>query len=59
VCDIRNAAAGCLDIQPDQVYQPNDLANRRQLRTLAPVTWRPFDSFMDRLQIHFSIGQAF
>jgi outer membrane protein insertion porin family len=59
VCDIRNPAAGCLDIQPDQVYQPNDLANRRQLRTLAPVTWRPFDSFMDRLQIHFSIGQAF
>jgi outer membrane protein assembly factor BamA len=59
VCDNRNPAVGCTDIVPGETYQPGDLANRRQLRTLAPVTWRPYSSFMDRLQFHFSIGQAF
>jgi hypothetical protein len=40
-------------------YAQGDLANRRKLRTLTPVAWRPHDSFTDRLQFHFSIGQAF
>lgn len=49
----------CVDIDPDQVYTPDQLANRRKLRTLAPVRWQPHGSFIDRLQFHFSIGQAF
>jgi len=54
VCDNRNRPAPCTDILPDVTYAPGDLANRRKLRALAPVLWRP-----DRLQFHFSIGQAF
>jgi outer membrane protein assembly factor BamA len=57
VCDAT--VTPCADIDPDRVYSPDQLANRRKLRTLAPVRWQPYDSFMDRLQLHFSIGQAF
>jgi outer membrane protein assembly factor BamA len=59
VCDDRNRPAPCTDILPDVTYAPGDLANRRKLRALPPVVWRPYDSFTDRLQFHFSIGQAF
>jgi outer membrane protein assembly factor BamA len=57
VCNARIAPCG--EIEPGVTYAPGDLANRRKLRTLAPVAWRPHDSFTDRLQFHFSIGQAF
>jgi outer membrane protein assembly factor BamA len=57
VCNAR--VTPCGDIEPGVTYAPGDLANRRKLRTLAPVAWRPHDSFTDRLQFHFSIGQAF
>jgi outer membrane protein insertion porin family/translocation and assembly module TamA len=59
VCDDRQQPLPCVDIQPDVTYTPGDLANRRKLRSLAPVVWNPYGSFMDRLQFHFSIGQAF
>jgi outer membrane protein assembly factor BamA len=59
VCDDRNRPASCVAILPDETYEPDDLANRRKLRVLAPVRWQPYDSFADRLQFHFSIGQAF
>jgi outer membrane protein assembly factor BamA len=49
----------CEDIQPDVMYARGVLENRRTLRPLAPVVWRPYRRFMDRLQLHFSIGQAF
>jgi hypothetical protein len=36
------------------------LCNLGKLRPLAgPVTWRVRERFRDRLQLHFSIGQAF
>lgn len=59
VCHQPDPAAACLDIEPDRDYAVGELANRRKLRTLAPVTWQPLRSFTDRLQFHFSIGQAF
>lgn len=57
VCDARQDPCG--DIQSGVVYQPADLANRRKLRPLPAVAWQPYESFTDRLQFHFSIGQAF
>lgn len=49
----------CGEIRPDESYAAADLANRRRLRTQPAVLWRPYDTFTDRLQFHFSIGQAF
>ncbi|HEX6135055.1 MAG TPA: BamA/TamA family outer membrane protein [Longimicrobiales bacterium] len=49
----------CNDIQPGIIYPDDELGIRRQLRALPSVVWRPYDSFVDRLQFHFSIGQAF
>ena len=57
VCNAR--VSPCGDIEPGVHYEPGDLANRRNLRALPPVVWQPYDSFVDRLQFHFSIGQAF
>jgi outer membrane protein assembly factor BamA len=57
LCDARVTPCGA--IEPGIVYQPADLDVSRTLRTLPAVTWRPYDSFLDRLQFHFSIGQAF
>lgn len=59
LCDRRQGQDPCGDILPDEVYAPGDLGVLRKLRTLPAIDWRPFDSFMDRLQFHFSIGQAF
>lgn len=50
---------GCDDIVEDGVYDWTELANRRTLRPLGDVPWQPGGSFFDRLQLHFSIGQAF
>lgn len=49
----------CKDIDPDQVYDYRGLRNTRTLRPLNRVSWNPRDSFWNRLQLHFSIGQAF
>jgi outer membrane protein assembly factor BamA len=49
----------CEDIQPDVVYDYRFLRNTNTLRPLGLVEWNPRTSFMDRLQFHFSIGQAF
>jgi outer membrane protein insertion porin family len=57
VCDARMTPCG--DILPHEAYAPGDLGMRRKLRTLPAVDWRPHESFTDRLQFHFSIGQAF
>lgn len=53
----RNAP--CEEIQDGVVYDRGDLRNTDTLRPLGPVFWNPRDSFFDRLQLHFSIGQAF
>lgn len=49
----------CEEIQDGVVYDRGDLRNTDRLRPLAPVSWNPRTSFFDRLQLHFSIGQAF
>lgn len=55
VCDASQTPCG--PIEPDQQY--HRLANGTRLRPQRSVLWDPYDSFTDRLQIHFSIGQAF
>jgi outer membrane protein assembly factor BamA len=50
----RTAEDVCEDIQPDVTYPLDELGNRRKLRALPSVIWRP-----ERFQFHFSIGQAF
>ncbi|MEX2610069.1 MAG: BamA/TamA family outer membrane protein [Gemmatimonadota bacterium] len=58
VC-VRAAVGEC--VAPDGALpQPDGVVeNRRALRPLGSAAWAPFDRFWDRLQIHFSIGQAF
>ena len=55
VCDASQDPCGPIEV--GQTYQ--QLANRTTLRLQPAVAWDPYDSFTDRLQIHFSIGQAF
>ncbi len=58
VCEIASTDECVLD--PDREYMFSELRNDRSLRALAtPVRWNPRRSFFDRLQLHFSIGQAF
>jgi outer membrane protein assembly factor BamA len=59
VCHRPHGAVDCADIVAGGSYPWSELEGRRKLRTLPPVMWQPFDSFIDRLQFHFSIGQAF
>ena len=46
-------------IDGDVAYTSNMLANTRELVTLGDVRWGVRRDFLDRVQIHFSIGQAF
>ncbi|MEO5511374.1 MAG: BamA/TamA family outer membrane protein [Longimicrobiales bacterium] len=55
----RRTAEVCDAIQPDQVYERGSLANTKVLQPLGTVAWNPYRSFLSRLQLHFSIGQAF
>jgi outer membrane protein assembly factor BamA len=58
VCHRPSEAQPC-DVNVPDMYDPDELENVSTLRTLPSVVWRPYDSFTDRLQFHFSIGQAF
>jgi outer membrane protein assembly factor BamA len=49
----------CEPIADGQSYSPDKLENTRVLQPLGTVTWNPYNSFISRLQFHFSIGQAF
>jgi len=52
--------ADCVEPIPGVEYDPSALSKTRVLRTLdTPVLWNARTSFLDRLQIHLSIGQAF
>ena len=51
---------GCSEPAPGEIYLRSQLEKTGMLRTLdLPVRWNTKKSFLDRLQIHFSIGQAF
>jgi outer membrane protein insertion porin family len=57
VCGYR-ADGACVAIEEGTVFER--LGNTTQLRRLnEPVLWNPRASFLDRLQLHLSIGQAF
>ena len=56
VCTVRPA---CGPIEEDVVYSASELQNQGRLRPLPTVVFDRFDSWTDRLQLHFSIGQAF
>ena len=58
VC-VRLPDASCTDPVPGAVPEGMVVENRRALRPLGTVAWQPYSGFWDRLQIHFSIGQAF
>lgn len=52
----------CVDPDPGTYYRPELLENTNELVDLAPVNWDPRGdrtNIFDRIQIHFSIGQAF
>lgn len=57
--EFRNEEDVCEEILPGVVYDPQRLCRTNRLRQLGTVSWNPRDSFFDRLQLHFSIGQAF
>jgi len=51
---------GCEPIEEGRTYDPAELRNTPRLRPLAlPYTWNREAGFLDRLQLHISIGQAF
>lgn len=60
VC-VQDAQTPCSpdSIQDDVVYTADMLGNTRELVTLGNVRWGADRNFFDRLQFHFSIGQAF
>jgi outer membrane protein assembly factor BamA len=58
VC-IRMPGGDCVAPDGTAVEEGAAVENRRALRPLGSVAWQPFERFWDRLQIHFSIGQAF
>jgi hypothetical protein len=59
VCPIDEPDDGCV-LEPDIAYDRSMLRNTGVLRALDhQVLWNPRRSLFDRLQFHFSIGQAF
>jgi outer membrane protein assembly factor BamA len=55
VCELDT----CDPIEEGRVYRPEELQNSGRIVQLPAIRWNPYDSFFDRLQLHFSIGQAF
>jgi outer membrane protein assembly factor BamA len=49
----------CETIRPGVIYDPAQLRNRSRLLPQQDIVWNPQRSFFDRIQLHFSIGQAF
>ncbi len=50
----------CSALDPNAQYDAADLRDTGKLQALAiPVLWKPRRTFLDRLQLHFAIGQAF
>ncbi len=47
------------EIEPDKVYTSAQLKNTNQLVTLNSILWNADQKWYNRLQLHFSIGQAF
>jgi outer membrane protein assembly factor BamA len=62
VCYRPSTNGACTAIAPDRTYDEAErkrLDNTKVLQSLGTVQWNPYRSFFNRLQLHFSIGQAF
>ena len=59
VCDRSIDPCSSASIRPDRTYTQAELENTRELRSLGYIDWATNRPFLDRLQLHFSIGQAF
>ena len=59
VCPRTSDPCRAQDIEPDRTYQRDQLDNTRELQSLGTIEWGRDRPFFDRLQLHFSIGQAF
>lgn len=61
VCRSGTPVDLCLDPEPGVDYDEGlwETRNTNRLQDLDPVTWEPWDSLFERVQLHFSIGQAF
>jgi outer membrane protein assembly factor BamA len=58
VC-VKQIDAPCTPVQDGVEYTDEMLLNTRELVKLGDVRWGTDRDFLDRIQIHFSIGQAF
>jgi outer membrane protein assembly factor BamA len=60
VCVVETEDSECVEPEPGVMYDRTQLRDTRTLRVLdMPVAWNPRRTFFERLQFHFSIGQAF
>lgn len=62
VCYRATTSSACTPILPGQTFDEAmrvKLENTKVLQSLGTVRWNPYRSFFNRLQLHFSIGQAF
>lgn len=61
VCERPASGQPCdpASIVDDRDYPASQLENTRILTSLGSTNWKIGDGFFERLQIHFSIGQAF
>jgi len=59
VCAVNKQDDSCTELDGNKPYTSDMLRNTRELVKLGDVRWGADRSFMDRIQIHFSIGQAF
>jgi hypothetical protein len=56
---VKQIDAPCTPVQDGVEYTDEMLLNTRELVKLGDVRWGTDRDFLDRIQIHFSIGQAF
>jgi outer membrane protein insertion porin family len=59
VCHYDEVDKSCKDIEDDVEYTADQLKNTNELVSLGTVLWRADTKWYQRLQLHFSIGQAF
>ena len=59
VCAKAALTCSSSTIEPNVTYAQSDLANTNELVSLGTVLWNQNPSWRDRVQLHFSIGQAF
>jgi hypothetical protein len=59
VCHDVGPGVPCEEIEDDVEYDADELNNTNELVSLGSVLWKADTRWYQRLQLHFSIGQAF